>query len=64
MRAMELLVGISFFFAVWLTFLTFKLKEQKRINEELKRNNKVYLKELLKIGDEQEDQKTKETEKA
>lgn len=54
---MELLVGLAFLFAVWLTFLTFKLREQRRINQDLHRKNKVYLKELLKLGDDQENKK-------
>lgn len=56
---MELVVAIVFLIMAWLTLLTFKLKKQKRENNLLKRNNKIYLRELLKLGYGKEDQETK-----
>lgn len=55
--AMEELIGISFFFALWLTFLTMKLRDQQAKNKALEKNNKFYLKELRRISDEQEEAK-------
>lgn len=47
---MEALIGLFFLFAVWLTFLTMKVRNQKRTIDILKRNNKIYLRELLNLG--------------
>lgn len=58
---MEALVGLFFLFAVWLTMLTMKVKNQKRTIDTLKKNNKIYLRELLNLGyvKEKRDEETK-----
>jgi hypothetical protein len=55
---MEAIIGLSFLFAIWLTLLTMKIKEQRREIDGLRKNNKFYLKELTRISNEQD--KTKE----
>lgn len=47
---MEALIGLFFLFAVWLTMLTMKVRNQKRTIDMLKKNNKIYLRELLNLG--------------
>lgn len=59
---MEALIGFGcLMFAVWLTLLTKKLKDQKREIDRLRYNNKIYLRELLNLGYGKE-KGTKETE--
>lgn len=52
---MEALIALFFLCAVWLTILTFKLREQKAKNKALEKNTKFYLKELKRLSDEQDD---------
>lgn len=47
---MEAIIGLCFLFAIWLTLLTMKLRNQKRTIDTLKKNNKIYLRELLMLG--------------
>lgn len=61
---MEALIGISFLFALWLTLLTCKLRDQRRINDALQKNNKFYLKEIRRISNEQEEAKKRQTGEA
>lgn len=61
---MELLYSLGFVFAIWLTFLTRKMRDQKRINDDLIRKNKIYQRELLKLGYEQDAKETDETKEA
>jgi hypothetical protein len=61
---MELLIGLFFLCAVWLTLLTMKMREQKAQNKALEKRANFYQKELTRISNEQEEAEKGQAEKA
>lgn len=60
MGAMGLLVGMFFFMAVWLTFLTMRQRRHKRITDDLDKKSRFYLKELKRISNQEDERRERE----